>query len=273
VKGELIVISAKITKSKIVYPKLAGHEEGNRLIFFGKLAINGFKRPSRIHPDENYVIETNYAVNTEVGAVASVNATTLTDDVSWTSDVDTESFVAIYGIPDVVYAHGLRPTLFLTATLIRETRWTILKHALNKKGSEKAFYLLSSLDLKVFPGLEFQGFSGYTTQNEDGSFGFTAAGFFLNKSRSRLVDPEVQISLMNKEDLVDNVNVKTIPQVSPITGGGVFEVGLNYINRADAKKCKSIDVDIIVREELSSYSFSGSLGKKDRTITLDTLDK
>jgi hypothetical protein len=270
VKGELIVVSAKITKSKIAHPKPTEHKE-NKLIFFGKLAINGFKKPKRIHPEESYVIETNYAVSTEVGAVASVNSSPLIDDINWTSDVDTESSIAIHGIPDVVYAHGLTPTIFLTATLIRETRWTILKHVLNKKGSDEAFYLLSSLDLKVFPGLEFRGFSGYTTLNEDDSFGFTAAGSFVNRSSSRLLDPEVQISLMNKENFVDNVNLKTIPQISPISGGGVFEISLNGIDRADAKNCRSIDVDLIVREELSSYSFLGHLAKKTEQLLLISL--
>ena len=264
------MISAKITNLKFVHPKKTRDDENN-LIFQGKLLINGFKRPKRIHSEENYVVEINYTVNTEDGAVGSVN--TSTDDVSWTSDVDTESSISILGIPDVVYAHGPRPTLFLTATLIRETRWTILKHVLNKKGSEETSYLLNSLDLKVFPGLEFQGFSGYTSHNEDGSFNFTAAGSFINKSNSRLVNPEVQISLMNKEDFVDDVRLYTIPSVSSVTGGGVFEINLNDIDRADAKKCKSIDVDLIVREELLSYCFSGSFSKKDRAITLDIFDK
>ena len=260
------MISAKITNLKFAHPKKTRSD----LIFHGKLLINGFKRPKRIHSEENYVVEINYTVNTE-GVVCSVNDST--DDVSWTSDVDTESLISILGIPDVVYAYGPRPTLFLTATLIRETRWTILKHVLNKKGSEETSYLLNSLDLKVFPGLEFQGFSGYTSHNEDGSFNFTAAGSFINKSNSRLVNPEVQISLMNKEDFVDDVRLYTIPSVSSVTGGGVFEINLNDIDRADAKKCKSIDVDLIVREELLSYCFSGSFSKKDRAITLDIFDK
>ena len=107
------MISAKITNLKFVHLKKTMDDENN-LIFQGKLLINGFKRPKRIHSEENYVVEINYTVNTEDGAVGSVNAST--DDVSWTSDVDTESSISILGIPDVVYAHGPRPTLFLALT-------------------------------------------------------------------------------------------------------------------------------------------------------------
>lgn len=243
-----------------------------QIIFSGELEISGFKKPDRIHSDENFVMEINYAVNTEAGAVASVNDSP-EEQVNWTSEVDSENKILIISIPEIIFAHGPKPTLFLTATLIRESRWTILKHTLNKKSREQAFYLLNSLALPIFPGVQFKSFSGYTIQNEDSSFGFTAAGYFVNKSRSRIVYPEVQISLVDREGLVVDTEIVRIPTVSPMTGGGAFEICLNDIYRANVKKSKSIEVDFIAREELYSYSFYGSFCNEDRVIDFNIFEK